>query len=134
MSYKVGQRPCLSLWSGKPSKNRDRLVIRAANIMHVLNVRGDARHRGGTQSRNRLSEHRGEPNSVNVDAKQNRRQRLLASTTVFGVLVVLSLIAVGVARHPASVQGSGSGLLRIDIALLLLFGSAGVWAWYHRRP
>lgn len=71
---------------------------------------------------------------MNVDSTQNRRQRLLASTTVFGMLVVFSLIAVGVARHPASVQGSGSGLLRMDIALLLLYGSAGVWAWYRRRP
>jgi len=71
---------------------------------------------------------------VNVDSTQNRRQALLASTTVFGVLVVLSLIAIGVARHPASVQGSGKSLLRMDIALLLLYGIAGVWAWYQRRP
>jgi hypothetical protein len=46
---------------------------------------------------------------------------------------VLSLIAVGVARHPASVQRAGSGLLRMDIALLLAYGIAGVWVWYQRR-
>jgi len=59
---------------------------------------------------------------------------MLASTTVLGVVAVFSLVAVGVARHPASVQGAGSGLLRIDIALLLAFGIAGVWVWYERRP
>src|ERR1700730_9027206 len=59
---------------------------------------------------------------------------MLASTTVLGVLVVLLLIAVGVARHPASVQGAGSGLLRMDIAFLLAYGIAGVWVWYERRP
>ena len=64
---------------------------------------------------------------MRLDSTQNRRQRMLASTTVLGVLVVLSLIAVGVARHPASVQGAGSGLLRMDIALLLAYGLAGVW-------
>jgi hypothetical protein len=69
-----------------------------------------------------------------VDSTQNRRQRTLASTTVFGVLLVLSLIAVGVARHPASVQDPGSGLLRMDIALLLAYGIAGVWVWFERRP
>ena len=61
-----------------------------------------------------------------VDSRQNRRQRILAITTVLGVLVVLSLMAVGVERHPASVQGAGSGLLRMDIALLLVYGVAGV--------
>src|ERR1700675_918275 len=69
-----------------------------------------------------------------VDSTQNRRQHLLASATVAGVLVVLSLIAVGVARHPASVHGAGNGLLRMDVALLLAYGIAGVWVWYERRP
>jgi hypothetical protein len=71
---------------------------------------------------------------VRVDATQNRRQHTLATTTVFAVLLVLSLIAIGVARHPASVQGAGSGLLRMDIALLLAYGIAGVWVWLERRP
>ena len=60
-----------------------------------------------------------------MDSTQNRRQRVLASATVFGVLLVLWLIAVGVARHPASIQGAGSGLLRMDIVLLLAYGIAG---------
>lgn len=71
---------------------------------------------------------------VSMDSTQNRRQRMLASATVAGVLVALLLIAVGVARHPASVQGAGSGLLRMDVALLLAYGIAGVWVWYERRP
>jgi hypothetical protein len=71
---------------------------------------------------------------VRVDATQNRRQHTLATTTVFGVLLVLSLIAVGVARHPASVQGAGSGLLQMDIALLLVYGIAGAGVWLERRP
>jgi hypothetical protein len=71
---------------------------------------------------------------VSMDSTQNRRQRMLASATVAGVLVALLLIAVGVARHPASIQGAGSGLLRMDVALLLAYGIAGVWVWYERRP
>lgn len=68
-----------------------------------------------------------------MDSTQNRRHTL-ASTTVFGVLLVLSLIAVGVGRHPASIQGAGSSLLRMDIALLLAYGIAGVWVRFERRP
>ena len=71
---------------------------------------------------------------VRVDSTQKRGQRVLASATVLCVVAVLSLIAVGVARHPASVQGAGRGLLRMDIALLLVYGMAGVWVWYERRP
>lgn len=59
---------------------------------------------------------------------------MLAITTVVGVLVALSLIAVGVGRHPASVQGAGRGLLRMDAVLLLAYGIVGVWVWYQRRP
>src|SRR5205823_4820490 len=65
---------------------------------------------------------------------RNRGQHMLASTTVLAVFAVLSLIALGVARHPASVQGAGNGLLWMDITLLLAYGTAGVWVWYERRP
>src|ERR1700732_394631 len=75
-----------------------------------------------------------ERESTPMDSTQNRGQHMLASTTVLAVLVALSLIAVGVARHPASVQGAGSGLLRMDVALLVAYGIAGVWVWYERRP
>jgi hypothetical protein len=63
-----------------------------------------------------------------------RTQHMLGSGTVVGVLVVLLLIAVGVARHPASVQGTGSGLLWMDVALLLTYGIAGIWVWHQCRP
>jgi hypothetical protein len=71
---------------------------------------------------------------VTVDSTQNRTQHMLASTAVFGVLAVLSLIAVGIARHPASVQGAGRGVLHADVSLLLAYGIAGVYVWYQRRP
>jgi hypothetical protein len=71
---------------------------------------------------------------VTDESTQMRRQHMLGGTTVLGVLVVLSLIAVGVARHPASIQGAGSALLRMDVALLLVYGIAGIWVWYQRRP
>ena len=58
---------------------------------------------------------------------------MLGSATVVGVLVVLLLIAVGVERHPASVQGAGSGLLWMDVALLLTYGIAGIWVWHQSR-
>jgi len=59
---------------------------------------------------------------------------MLGSATVVGVLVVLLLIAVGVERHPASVQGTGSGLLWMDVALLLTYGIAALWVWHQSRP
>ena len=62
-----------------------------------------------------------------------RKQHVLGNITVLGVLVALSLIAVGVARHPESVRGTGRRLLPMDVALLLAYGLAGVWAWYQRR-
>lgn len=53
-----------------------------------------------------------------------RPQHVLGSATVVGLLVVLFLIAVGVVRHPASVQGTGSGLVWMDVALLLTYGKS----------
>jgi hypothetical protein len=62
-------------------------------------------------------------------------QHMLGSATVVGVLVVLLLIAVGVERHPSSVQGTGSGLLLwMDVALLLTYGITGLWVWHQSRP
>ena len=71
---------------------------------------------------------------MTVDLTHHRGQHMLASTTVLAVLAVLSLIALGVARHPASVQGAGNGLLQMDIAILLAYSIAGVWVWYEHRP
>lgn len=47
------------------------------------------------------------------------------------MLVVLLLVAVE--RHPASVQGTGSGLLWMDVALLLTYGIAALWVWHQSR-
>lgn len=48
---------------------------------------------------------------------------------VLGPLVVLSLMAVGVIQHRTSIQDSGSGLLGLDVALLLAYGFTGVVVW-----
>jgi hypothetical protein len=55
--------------------------------------------------------------------------RILACATVFGALLVLSLVAAGVLHRPASLQGAGSVLLGMDVALLLAYGIAGIVAW-----
>jgi len=54
------------------------------------------------------------------------RQRILGCAMVLGTLVVLSLMAVGVIAHRTSIQDFGSSLLRMDVALLLAYGFAGV--------
>jgi hypothetical protein len=58
-----------------------------------------------------------------------QRQHILSCAIVLGTLLVLSLIAVGVTHHPTSIEGSGSGLLRMDVALLLAYGVGGGAAW-----
>lgn len=67
------------------------------------------------------------------DSTRLRKLHMPGSILVLGVFVALSLTAVGVARHPESVQGTGKRLLQIEIALLLAYGLAGVWAWIQRR-
>ena len=61
-----------------------------------------------------------------------QRQHILGCAIILGTLLVLSLVVVGVVHHPASVQDSGSGLLRMDVALLLVYGIAGVVVWKQR--
>lgn len=60
------------------------------------------------------------------------RQQILGCAIVLGTLLVLSLVAVGVMQHRTSVQGSGIGLLRTDVALLLVYGFAGILVWKQR--
>ncbi len=62
-----------------------------------------------------------------------RDWRLPGSTSVLGVMVVLALIAAGVARHPASIDASGKGLFWTDIALLAMYGIAAIWVWRQSR-
>jgi len=54
------------------------------------------------------------------------RRQMLGCAIVLGTLFVLLLVAVGVMHHHTSLQGSGSSLLRTDVALLLAYGIAGV--------
>lgn len=58
----------------------------------------------------------------------------LGGTAVLGVIVVLSLISISIARHPTSIQEAGKGLLVIDVSLLLAYGIAAIWAWRQRGP
>ena len=60
------------------------------------------------------------------------RQQILGCAIVLGTLVVFSLIAVGVMQYRTSIQGSGGGLLRMDVALLLVYSLAGVVVWTQR--
>jgi hypothetical protein len=60
-----------------------------------------------------------------------RRWHLLGSTLVLGVVIVLTLMAVGVARHPSSLQGVGNRLLWLDVALLLAYGIAALWVQFQ---
>src|SRR5438552_4020330 len=54
------------------------------------------------------------------------RQRILGSGIILGTILVLSLVAAGVMQHRASAQGSGIGLLWTDVALLVVYGFAGM--------
>lgn len=62
------------------------------------------------------------------------RQQNLGSGIVLGAILVLSLIAAGVTQHRASAQGSGVDLLWADVALLLVYGFAGMLVGMQRSP
>ena len=62
-----------------------------------------------------------------------RTCHLLGGATVVGVLVVLGLIAVGVARYPASIQASGNSFFWTDVTLLMIYGLAAIWVWNQRQ-
>jgi hypothetical protein len=66
-------------------------------------------------------------------ARHTRTWHLLGGTTVLGVMIVLALIAVSVARYPTSIQGPGNSLLWTNVTLLLVYGIAAIWVWYQRR-
>jgi hypothetical protein len=69
------------------------------------------------------------------DAVRHTRRtwHLLGGATVFGVLVVLTMMAVGVARYPASIQGPGNRLLWMNVMLLVMYGLAAIWVWHQRH-
>jgi hypothetical protein len=62
------------------------------------------------------------------------RQQILGSGIIVGTILVLSLVAAGVLQHRTSAQASGLGLLRTDVALLVVYGFAGLLVWKQRSP
>ena len=66
-----------------------------------------------------------------ISPRAIRRWHLLASAPVLCVVIVLTLMAVSVARHPSSIQDLGKRLLWLDIALLLAYGIAAIWVQYR---
>ena len=60
------------------------------------------------------------------------RQQILGSGIILGTILVLSLVAAGVTQHRASAQGSGIGLLWMDVALLVVYGFAGMIVWRQK--
>ena len=62
------------------------------------------------------------------------RQQILGSGIILGTILVLSLVAAGVMQHRASAQDSGIGLLWTDVALLVVYGFAGMIVWKQRSP
>ena len=62
------------------------------------------------------------------------RQQILGSGIILGTILVFSLVATGVMQHHTSAQGSGVGLLWTDVALLVVYGFAGMIVWKQRSP
>jgi hypothetical protein len=63
-----------------------------------------------------------------------RRQQTLGSGIILVTILVLSLIGAGVMPHRVSAQGSGIGLLWTDVALLVVYGLAGMIVWKQTSP
>ena len=64
----------------------------------------------------------------------HRPQQVLGAGIILGTALVVSLVAVAVMQHRASAQGSGIGLLCMDVALLVAYGSAGMIVWKQESP
>jgi hypothetical protein len=62
-----------------------------------------------------------------------RTQHIVGGGTILGAVVVLSMIAIGISRHPTSIQGSGISFLWKDFAMLLLYAVAGFVVWNQNR-
>src|ERR1700674_1563784 len=65
---------------------------------------------------------------------QMHRQQTLGAGIILGTILVLSLIGAGVMQHRVSAQGSGIGLLWTDVALLVVYGLAGMIVWKQTSP
>ena len=66
-----------------------------------------------------------ESQSMRVDATGG-------GAAVLGVLLVLSLFAIGVIRHPASIDDTGGPLFARDVTVVLTYGAAGLWVRRQR--
>jgi hypothetical protein len=62
------------------------------------------------------------------------RQQIVGSGIILGTILVLALVAAGVVQHRTSVQGAGIGLLWTDVALLFVYGFAGMIVWKQKPP
>jgi hypothetical protein len=71
---------------------------------------------------------------VSKMARERITHRMLGGAAIVGTLIVLVLIATGVARHPEGLGGSGRALLLTDVGLLLACGVAAAWVWRQRDP
>ena len=60
-----------------------------------------------------------------------RRGQLPGTMSVLGVLILLTLTAISVARHPSAMQGTGNRLIWQNLALLLTYAVAGIWVRYQ---
>src|SRR5262245_24478161 len=60
------------------------------------------------------------------------RQQILASGIILGTILVLSLVVIGAMQHRTSLQDSGVGLLWTDVALMVVYGFAGMLVWNQR--
>ena len=51
---------------------------------------------------------------------------------VLGVFLLLSLFAVGVIRHPVSIESTGGRLVAMNVGVVLTYGAAGIWVRAQR--
>ena len=62
------------------------------------------------------------------------KQQILGSGMILGTILLLSIVAAGVMQHRTSAQNPGIGLLCTDVALLVVYGLAGMVVWKQRSP
>lgn len=64
--------------------------------------------------------------------RSSNGHRTGGSVVVLGILLVISLFAISVGRHPESIEGAGRHFFVMDVALLLVCGVIGVCAALQR--
>ena len=61
------------------------------------------------------------------------RTRIFPNSVIVGVTAALLLMGIEVERRPGSLESYGRRLLVIDVAILLLYGIAGIWTWRQQN-